>query len=159
LSVQHPEHKILEEGGSGLWIRKILCPVDFSEFSHAALPAAEDLAREFGAEVTLLHVVDARYDYPEWTELAITNNSEHLLQAAKENLANSAQEISGATVDVAVCLGIPHKEINQYASENDIDLIVLPTHGRKGVMHALLGSVAERVVRTSPCPVLTVRPG
>lgn len=158
LSIKHPEREFLAEDGKSLSIKHIFCPLDFSEFSHSALPQAEALAREFGAEMVLAHVVDARFDYPEWTAQTSFNNSEHLVKSAEENLERSAKEIEDIAVSTRVGVGVPARTLVEYATDAEADLIVLPTHGRTGLSHALLGSVAERVVRYAPCPVLTVRP-
>jgi len=157
LSVKHPEHESLDAEGN-LRLRKILCPVDFSSYSHAGLGLAAELCRQFGATMVLEHVVDTRFDYPEWTAQVAMNNSEHLIAAAREHLDKIAADNSDITTEIEVDTGIPHKKLIASTEDEEIDLVVLPTHGRKGIAHALLGSVAEKVVRSSHCPVLTIRP-
>ena len=157
LAIKHPEHEALDAEGS-LSIDKIMCPVDFSEFSHSALPVAEELARRFGASITLAHVVNVQYDYPEWTAQTSVNASEHIAASAKENLDKLASKIEGIETDVVVETGVPHRTLVDEIENRDIDLVVMPTHGRRRLSHALLGSVAERVTRGADCPVLTIRP-
>jgi len=157
LAIKHPEHEALGEDGS-LSIDRILCPMDFSEFSHSTLPLAQELAKKFGASITLAHVVDVRFDYPEWTAQAAMNTSESLAKGAQEDLDRIASEMVGIETDTFVATGAPHRELADKIEADNIDLVILPTHGRKGLAHALLGSVTERIVRTSKCPVLTIRP-
>ena len=121
-------------------VREILCATDFSDSSEAATRVAVDYARHFGARLHLLHVAWPGAD-PTTPPL----------------LAKLADELSAATpVVTAIESGTPAARIVQYAERHRIDLIVLGTHGRTGVTRALLGSVAEQVARTAPCPVLTV---
>lgn len=157
LSIKHPEHEALNEDGS-LSIRRVLCPIDFSTFSHTALPMAAEICRSFGATMVLAHVVDTRFDYPEWTAQVAMNNSEYLTKAAQEALERTAQEYSDVKTEIVVQTGIPHKHLIEHTKGDDVDMVILPTHGRKGLAHALLGSVAEKMVRESHCPILTVRP-
>jgi nucleotide-binding universal stress UspA family protein len=121
-------------------VREILCATDFSASSEAATRVALDYARHFGARLHLLHVAWAGAD----------PKVPPLLEGLKEEAAR------GVPILTAVESGAPAARIVQYAERHGIDLIVLGTHGRTGVTRALLGSVAERVVRTAPCPVLTV---
>ena len=157
LAIKHPEHEALEEDGS-LKIDRILCPLDFSEFSHSGLGIATDFARQFGSTIVLAHVVDARFDYPEWTAQVAMNTSEHLAAAAGEQLKGVASEMEGVETEIFVAKGVPHRTLTDKTKESDIDLVILATHGRKGLAHALLGSVTEKVIRSAGCPVLTVRP-
>lgn len=140
--------------------QKILCPVDFSEHSKAALRMARDLAREHGGRLTVLHVVEPIL-YPveygmapvpaEDLETTVTRNArERLEELVKE-------EVGGEPVETRVVFGAAWQEICRIAEEEGFDLIVLATHGLTGLKHLLLGSVAERVVRHAPCPVLTVK--
>lgn len=157
LAVKHPEHEALSQDGK-LSIKNVLCPVDFSAFSHGGLPLAKEICKQFGATMHLAHIVDTRFDYPEWTAQAVVNNSEYLLKAAKENLDRIAKDLEGIKTEVNVSLGVPHRTLVDATAKGKIDLVIMPTHGRKGISHALLGSVAERVVRGAHCPVLVVRP-
>lgn len=157
LSIKPQEREFVKPDGS-IELKTILCPMDFSEFSRSALPYATSLAKEFGAKIILSHVVDARLDYPEWTAQASVNNSEHLADEARKNLTELAATMTGVETEVEVVIGISHRALLDTVDRDNVDLVVMPTHGRKGFAHALLGSVAEKVSRLASCPVLTVRP-
>jgi nucleotide-binding universal stress UspA family protein len=141
-------------------IQKILVPVDFTDTSNHALDYAVDLALALGAAVSILHV----YQPPVYTfgdavlvappELAATlcDKAQQMLDAAVNSHRQRCPAISGALVN-----GAAWEEIGRFAAEHKADLIVIGTHGRQGLPRAILGSVAERVVRTSQVPVLTVR--
>lgn len=157
LSIKPQEREFVKADGS-IELKTILCPMDFSEFSRSALPYATSLAKQFGARIILTHVVDARLDYPEWTAQASVNNSEHLVDEARRSLTELADSIAGVETEVEVVIGISHRALLDTVERDAVDLVVMPTHGRKGFAHALLGSVAEKVSRLAKCPVLTVRP-
>ncbi len=124
-----------------LAIRQILFPTDFSDASRAAGETAADLARQFGARLHVLHVV-----------LPVTDPA-----PAPAALRAVADELGrGLPLVTAVASGLAARQIVAYARKNAVDLVVLGTHGRTGVSHVLLGSVAEAVVRRAPCRVLTV---
>jgi len=134
-------------------LKKILVPVDFSGCSKKALQYSIALARQFGAELTLLHVVQP---YPPMPEMGPIDAES--VQDAHEELAAFQRTIGdAANSKTMVRTGAPHVEIIDTAKEEDIDLIVISTHGRTGLEHVLLGSTAEKVVRHAVCPVLTVR--
>lgn len=143
-------------------LKTICVPTDFSANADHAIKYAETLAKEFGATVHLLHVIQDIETYiteptglAGWSTLEILND---LKRAGEEQLTRIAQTVDkGVGTVKALRHGAPFQEICRYAKENDIDLLVLGTHGRSGLKHFFLGSVAERVVRSSPCPVLTVR--
>lgn len=144
-------------------IAKILFPTDFSELSLHALTYARQLAATFEAQIHCLHVVDEGYLY--WSAMGpesapIGPAVEDLMSYAETHLERFADEhlVGLKFVPVTkVVRGRPYAEIVQYALENTIDLVVVATHGRGGIAHALMGSTAEKVVRKAPCPVLTVR--
>ena len=142
-------------------LKTILVPVDFSSFSKKALEYAIAFAGQFGASVTLLHVVEPMV-YPEncmSIPSATDDINGSLVDAAKKRLDEErlAVEKQGVPVKVMTRLGRPYVEITEIARELGIDLIIVATHGHTGLKHVLLGSTAERVVRHAPCPVLTVR--
>ena len=135
-------------------MKRILVPTDFSETSDAALKYGIELAQAFGARLFLLHVpgetgVNFEADFP-------MVQFENAPRERLETLIN-AQEMLKLRPEYALRLGVPSDQIVRYAGDRDIDLIVMGTHGRSGVPHMVMGSVAEKVVRTAPCPVLTVR--
>jgi len=143
-------------------IKTILVPTDFSDASAAAQRYACALGEAFRSAVHLLHVVQDPYVQPWAAEafgVSLAGVLERWEQDAKAQLAQLTSEGAGANVTCVTRVGHPFVEILTYASEAKIDLIVMGTHGRGPVAHMLLGSVAERVVRKAPCPVLTVRPG
>jgi nucleotide-binding universal stress UspA family protein len=144
-------------------LERILFPSDFSELSLHALAYARSFAEAYRAELHVIHVVDEAYQY--WmalgpNSLPVGPTPEELVAASREEIEKFVKEHLGesaARTKTAVLLGRPFMEIIRYARQNAIDLIVLGTHGRSGLKYALLGSVAEKVVRKSPCPVLTIR--
>ena len=142
---------------------RILVPVDFSKASDRAIRYATTLANKFGARVTLLHVVEDPFVTGAWQAEAFIANVPALLNdlmmGARTRLSELKTELAthAFIVDTAVITGPPARAIVDHASAGHFDLIVMGTHGRTGLSHALLGSVAERVVQKAPCPVLTVR--
>lgn len=142
-------------------IKKILFPTDFSEGAKNAMPYAADMAKTYGAQLCLLHVI---YDIATASGLHIPHSSvdqmySELQAAAKKELERfGLRETEGLKdVEYSIKRGVPYEEILNFAKDNNIDLIVIGTHGRKGIDRVLFGSTAERVVRNSLCPVLTVR--
>jgi universal stress protein A len=143
-------------------LRRILVPTDFSKFSEVASTYAAALAEKFAAEVYVLHVVpDLTVFFPEAIEAPppIAVPSEQFLAAARAALQRHVSQgpLKDLTVYQETRQGTPLFEIVQFAKETEIDLIVIGTHGHTGLVHVLLGSVTEKVVRKAPCPVLTVR--
>jgi nucleotide-binding universal stress UspA family protein len=131
----------------------ILVPTDGSETATAALDHAADLAAVHDASVHLLYVTETPAIAPTPTAGRVLDELE---EHGEEVVDEAAARLDGR-VHTAVARGPPHRAILDYASSSDIDLIVMGTHGRTGLSHALLGSVAERVVRLSEAPVLTIR--
>ena len=146
-----------------LELHNILHPTDFSELSLKALEYCHALCENFGARLHCVHVVDEAYQY--WMSLGpesvpVGPALEDLTGLAERQLAEFAQiHLQGLPQPAltAVLFGRPFVEINRYAADCSIDLIVIATHGRSGLSHALMGSTAEKVVRKAPCPVLSVR--
>jgi nucleotide-binding universal stress UspA family protein len=142
--------------GDGFRLKRILIPVDFSECSQAALNYGLKIARDFRAGLTLLHVVNPHY-YHFGHEYAALD-APRLMAAARDSSRKQMWEMAKKTnlrCSVEVRQGPPAKEICEYANE-DVDLIIISTHGRSGLSHALIGSTAERVVRHADGPVLVV---
>jgi nucleotide-binding universal stress UspA family protein len=143
-------------------LHRILVPTDFSKHSQHALTYAAAFAEKFGAELYLLHVVqDLALFIPEAVSVAppVAPPIEQMTAGVREALQRMVREnhLDRFTVHTEVREGTPFYEIIQFAKETDIDLIIMGTHGRSALMHVLLGSVTERVVRKAPCPVLTIR--
>lgn len=143
-------------------IEKILCPTDFSELSVEAANCAVLLAEKFDAKLHLLHVVDQAYQYwmaigPETVpagpsvEEMIENAKKQMTEFVSKYLPRQCQ----ATTEIVS--GRPFVEIIRIARDQQMDIIVIGTHGRGALTQMLLGSVAEKVIRKAPCPVLSVR--
>jgi nucleotide-binding universal stress UspA family protein len=145
-------------------LKKILVATDFSQPSDAALAYGRELARCFGATLTVLHVVDNSVMHAYGVDGGVLPTDPDI-QRQFELDARAQVEAGISDVDrlqlkasgQILLSSIPAAAIVGYAHASDIDLIVMGTHGRRGVAHMLMGSVSERVVRTAPCPVLTVR--
>ncbi len=141
-------------------LKQILVPTDFSVCSDAAVKYARALAGAFDATLHLLHVVQDPYTQP-WAAEAFPAPLGEMLEQwqeqARQRLATLVPDGEKGRSRMATVVGSPFYEIVRYAMEQQIDLIVIGTHGRGPLGHMLLGSVAEKVVRKSPCPVLTVR--
>ncbi len=140
--------------------KKILCPIDFSNISLHALNTATELVRQFGGELLVLHVVAPWVTAPDFATLTIPP----MLPSDDERKAEALDDLQGIVaektpldvpVHCQVRLGDAAEEI--VAAAADADLVVISTHGLTGWRHLLFGSVAECVVRTAPCPVLTLR--
>lgn len=136
-------------------IEKILCPIDFSEFNQLANEVASEMALANHAEIVYLNVPD---------QSALAGDYGYALDRAKDQAMEQLTESSSPTIpDIAHSHEVrisrlTGRTIVEFADENDIDLIVLSTHGRTGLRRLLIGSVAEYVVRNASCAVLTVKP-
>ena len=144
-------------------IRRILFPTDFSEPSKEAAQYAMALAEQFDAELHLLHVVSQVMPYGDassaWIEAA--NETQVELEAAEAAMVESVIDADWAAKHRVVrttVVGFTTDEILAYANKNDIDLMIVGTHGYTWLAHSLIGSVAEKLVRLAKCPVLTVHP-
>jgi nucleotide-binding universal stress UspA family protein len=144
-------------------LARIVCPTDFSPTSSRAVDYAATLAESFGAELVLLHIIP-EMTYPIRSfgmSYSLEHIQEELHEKAKESLERRADEAKqakpGLNVRCALRDGEAHEETLALATEESADMIVMGTHGHTGITHALLGSTAEKVVRLSSCPVLTVR--
>jgi nucleotide-binding universal stress UspA family protein len=143
-------------------ITRILVPTDFSETADAALAYAKTLATQFGASLHLVHVFSDPYVLPAYvpevyTEVPAVVREEALRRVDADLQTRAAGGCQTGPIVTTTLFGLTAKELVRYVADHDIDLIVMGTHGRHGVAHFLLGSVAEHLVRISPCPVLVVR--
>lgn len=141
---------------AGMAFRHVLCATDFSETSRRAVDTAAALAARLGARLTLVHAYAVVLPpYP----IALTPDTDQLGRAASAELEKVRAEVASKipAVEAVTRPGDARDKILEVAKERGCDLIVLGTHGHRGVMRWLLGSVAEGVVRRSPVPVLTVR--
>ena len=143
-------------------IRRILFPTDFSAPAAEAKQYAMSLADRFGAELHLLHVVPLVVPYPDAASpwVMAENEIQRQVEASDRRLASeldSTWSQQHVVIHKAV-MGLAVDEILSYAKDQEIDLIVVGTHGHSGLARLLIGSVAEKLVRTASCPVLTVHP-
>lgn len=143
-------------------LKTVLVPTDFSETSTVALRYGKVLADAFGASLHVLHVVQEPFAQPWAVEaygFSLASLQEEWLRDAKARMAETltAEERAKLRAEVTTILGHPVVEILKYANEHQIDLIVLGVRGGGPLNKIMMGSVAERVVRKAPCPVLTVR--
>jgi nucleotide-binding universal stress UspA family protein len=144
-------------------ISRILVPVDFSAHSEDALRYAVSLAGRLGASLELLHVVEDPFLSGAWSsELYLPNGAELLdsiVSDAKRRLSDLKDLIVQGRVPAStvVLKGPPAPTIIDHAKDGQFDLVVMGTHGRTGLAHLFMGSVAEAVARRAPCPVLTIR--
>lgn len=143
-------------------IKRILFPTDISEGSAHAVPFAAELTRHYGAKLFIVNVI---YDIARANGLYVPHiNMEELykdveINARKELEKCYLEELRGhKDIEYKILKGVPHEEILKFADENDIDMIIMGTHSRKGLDRVIFGSTAERVVRHASCPVLTVGP-
>lgn len=142
-------------------LKAILVPTDFSDASQAALDYAKGLAEAFGASIHLVHVMEDLLAHAWSAEVYVAsmpNLRDEVEREATQRLAAllTGDERTRFRAEAAIVAGRPFLEIIRYAKDRQVDLIVIGTHGRGAIAHMLLGSVAEKVVRKSPCPVLTV---
>ena len=144
-------------------LKRVLVATDFGEAADAALLYGRELARTFGASLDVLHVADNVFAHAVGVEGFVTTYpavQSDIEDAARAQLDRLVSDEDRATLGARAVLRVsatPAIEIVRYAKDAGADLIVIGTHGRGAVAHLLMGSVAERVVRTAPCPVLTVR--
>jgi nucleotide-binding universal stress UspA family protein len=141
-------------------IKRILVPLDFSPNSDRALVYARGIAQKFSAALHLVHVCEVPMMSAASTAgyaVAYGDWAQRLGEEAEQQLAGVAARVADCRVTTEVLFGPPAHAIVEAASTNDVDLIVMGTHGHRPAMRVIMGAVAERVVRTAPCPVLTVR--
>ena len=147
-------------------VKKILAPIDFSEHSMDAMRSAMELAKDVGAEVHLMHVIAPHHHF---IPLLLASNVEEsrelvresaMIEQAEEELARIKKDEFGDSKKVFTfaVVGPPVQKLVDYAKEQEIDLVVMSTHGRTGGESILVGSVTEKVVRNAPCSVLVFRP-
>jgi len=142
-------------------IKKILVPIDFSDYSKRALRYAIDFSKHFNSEIILVSVIEPMI-YPadfSMGQVAIPATDQNLTERIENELKSLEENEIGNQVKSKRIIksGKPFYEIVETAREEDVDLIIIATHGHTGVEHLLFGSTAEKVVRKAPCPVLTLR--
>ncbi|MDE3057520.1 MAG: universal stress protein [Bacteroidota bacterium] len=156
-----PSGKTTPQKSPAITLTKILVPIDFSEYARKALQYAIPFARQFKAKLYLVYVVEPTI-YPadfSFGQVGLPNVEAELRTKAEEELKELVEkEIQGEVEsEWLVKTGLPFVEIASFAKDENIDLIIVATHGHTGVEHILFGSTAEKIVRKAPCPVLVVR--
>jgi nucleotide-binding universal stress UspA family protein len=139
--------------------RRFLVPTDFTETSDRALDWAIDLAARLGASVTVMHAYEIPVlGFPDGALIATPEIATRISDAARSALNRTLERCKGRGVPVDAVLrdGVPYEEVNTLAEAIKADLIIIGTHGRRGLARALLGSVAENVIRTATRPVVTI---
>jgi nucleotide-binding universal stress UspA family protein len=147
-------------------IKNILLPTDFSNLSLTAASYATDIAEQYSAKIHLLYVLEKTPPILAIRSLDLSEDKiiKSLEEEANKSLENAAakikKNIKGGNLNLEIVLrkGLDYLEINKYAEEKAVDLIVIATHGRTGLLHTLLGSVAEKVIRYAKRPVLVITP-
>jgi len=141
--------------------KKVLYPIDFSEYTEEITSYAVSIAKKYDSELHLLHVIPNLNYFTPYESFLTPEN----LVAIERNIEKEIEKDFDKVVkkiDIPtkriIRTGVTFVEIIDYIKEEGIDLVVMGTHGRSGIEHILIGSVAEKVVRKSPCPVLTIRP-
>lgn len=158
LCVKHPEHEFVRTQEGTLTIKHVLYPTDFSAFCEKGLPFAESIAQEFGAKLTLAYGHEYPMNSPELMSEATASVAANLESSARRMLDEWKAKLTDVSVKAELRIGSPYRVVSDLVKELEVDLVVVPTHGRSGVAHMFLGSVAERIARHAPCPVLTIRP-
>jgi nucleotide-binding universal stress UspA family protein len=138
-------------------LKKILAPIDFSEYSMEALRGAMELAKDLDGELHIVHVVAPHFALLD--KMREQARETLMLEEAEEELARIRKDDCGnsAKVFTQVIVGPPVPKLVEYATQHQIDLILLATHGRTGIEHLMIGSVAEKLARYAPCSVLVFR--
>ncbi len=140
-------------------VNKILVPVDYSDSGDAAMAYAVLLAKEYDAEMHLMHVYEQPTTFVDsgFTGAPIPAETSPALLNEEEAKLNRVMPAEGVKFRHSFVVGTPAEALVDYAKDNQIDLVVMGTHGRTGISRLLMGSVAEGVVRNAPCPVLTIK--
>ncbi len=143
-------------------VREILVPVDFSDHSHQALNYALELALSNSARLHIIHVIEPPVYPATWSyaQVGLVESEKELCEASERELEELRKRLCDKCPNIVTKTIIGQSasdEINHYATVNEVDMISIATHGRRGLERFLFGSTTERVLRTAPCPVLAVR--
>lgn len=143
-------------------LKKILCPIDFSEYSYDALEYAKNIAMTYGAKLYVLHII---YEPAEFTGFYVPHISfdkiRSDIETGAKKLMNDLKETKlkdFKNVELLIIFGVPADEIVNFAKDKEIDLIVIGSQGKRGIEKVVFGSTAEKVVRKADCPVLVTKP-
>jgi universal stress protein A len=149
--------------GGHMTPQTIMFCTDFSDNSLVARKLAQEYASAFKAKMVILHVINvSQLGYPAFQQ-GVPFDQQTIIKAVEDSVTKALEDVaedceqSVEEVEKAYLMGTPHTEIVKFANDQNVDLIVIGTHGWTGLKHLVLGSVAENVVRSSTCPVLTVR--
>jgi nucleotide-binding universal stress UspA family protein len=157
LCIKHPEREFVGEQEHRLRLDRIMFPTDFSPCADRAFPYATSLCREFDASLVIFHASEVPTVLPEFMPDAATSLGGEMEEHAREAVQRLAEECEGIDVEQVVETGVAYREICKAVQERNIDLVVMPAHGGSGFVRMLFGSVTEKVIRLSSCPVLAVR--
>ncbi len=157
LAIKPIEHEFVR-GADKFSLKHVLCPCDLSPLAEQAATFAAEICRVFSAELTLLHVIDNRLEYPLVLPDPEVFFPEQIRQRASERLQTIAARIKDVKVHVDVITGVPDKTIVEVARDRSVDLIAMTTHGHGGLSRALIGSTAEKIVHKARVPTMTIRP-
>jgi nucleotide-binding universal stress UspA family protein len=142
--------------------QRILVPVDFSQYGDEILKIALEMARKFDASIDLIHVIPNMDYFTPYESFMAAENIVAIQKGVEGEVEKDLDEVAlklpGITVKKAIRTGVAFVEILDYVKSEGIDLIIMGTKGRGGLEHIIIGSVAEKVLRKSPCPVLAIRP-
>lgn len=144
--------------------KTIVLTTDFSDTAREAFEPALELARAFDSTLWLIYVEEDRLppfagEFPGIQGVPLNEILDSHRKRAEEELTRIAGELEHGRVQTRVLSGTPHREVVRFAEEQRADLVVMATHGRGFIAHALMGSTTERVIRHAPCPVMAVRKG
>jgi len=143
-----------------LEIKNILCPVDFSDSSQPAIKYAVAIARKFNAKIYIMYVADIDdLSYDDETLIEGDHLGSEKAKEEKAKLINTIPENirNQVEIETIILAGVPFDEIVNFAAESKVDIIIMGTHGRTGLKHVLMGSISEKVVGKSTCPVLLIK--
>ncbi len=142
--------------------QKILVPVDFSQYEDEILGYAREIAGKFNASIDLIHVIPNMDYFTPYESFMAAENIVAIQKGVEGEVEKDLEEVAKKLPDIplkkAIRTGVAFVEILDYVNSEGIDLIIMGTRGRGGLEHIIIGSVAEKVLRKSPCPVLTIRP-
>lgn len=138
--------------------KRVLCPLDFSDFAKAGMLRAQELCKQFDATLVLAHAIDTRMEYPVLEPGVVAHDHAAREKDAGDYLNEVANEVEAVPCETKIVAGNPHVALLKLIEEENIDLVVMTTHGYRGLTHLLMGSVTERVVQRAQAPVLTIHP-
>lgn len=158
LVIKHPEYEFVQQDSLDIHLTKVLCPIDFSDFSKRVLPLAVTICREYNATLVLAHVVEPHVEMSPFLSELSMSHVEPQESTVHTHIEQVAKQIQDCAVDEVILEGSVHRELVNLIDAHGIGLVIMATHGRGGIAHAVFGSTTEKMIRSAPCPVLTLRP-